>query len=181
MNRRTKALGIIAGAATIGVASAIYTSTRRKYSGIKLKKSIIIDRPASELYAFWRNFENLPQIVDMLESVEVRDDKRSHWTALGPGNSRWEWDAEITTDRQNEMIGWRSIDDSTIETAGYVRFERAPGGRGTLVRVALEYNPPAGRAGAAITSIFGKRPGGHIQDALHRLRQRIETGEMARV
>ena len=180
MKARKRTVGLIAAVVTAGVAGAIYATSRRKYSGIKLKKSIIVDRPASELYAFWRNFENLPPIADMLESVRVSDDKRSHWVALGPAGLRVDWDAEITVDRENEMIGWRSIEGSTVETAGYVRFERAPGGRGTLVRVALEYNPPAGRGGAAISSIFGKRPGAYIEEALRRFKQRTETGEMAR-
>src|SRR5262245_49478551 len=110
---------------------------RRKYSGIKLKKSIIIDRSASDLYSFWRHFANLRRISDVLESVEVLDDIRSRWTISAPGEIPVQWDAEITKDLTDEMIGWRSIEGSPIETAGYVRFDPAPGRRGTLVRVAL--------------------------------------------
>ena len=180
MNRRQKTIGMIAGTAAIGVAGAIYATKRRKYSGIKMKKSIIIDRSPAELYAFWRKLENLPQIVDIVDSIQVRDAKRSHWTVVGPGGIRLGWDAEITTDRENEMIGWRSTDGSTVETAGYVRFERAPGGRGTVVRIALEYSPPAGQVGAAISSIVGKRPGASLDQVLRRFKQRMETGEVAR-
>src|ERR671937_1451967 len=78
----------------------------------------------------------------------------------------WPGDAEITTDRENEMIGWRSLEGSMLETAGYIRFERAPGGGGTLVRVAVEYIPPSGRVGGAIASILGKNPGTHLDQAL---------------
>jgi uncharacterized membrane protein len=180
MKTRKKTLAIIAGTAAIGVASAVYATKTRRYSGIKMKKSIVIDRSPAELYAFWRNLENVLQIVDMIESVQVRDEKRSHWTAAGPAGLRLAWDAEITTDRENEMIGWRSVDGSMLETAGYVRFERAPGGRGTLVRVALEYSPPSGRFGGAIVSILGKNPGTFLDQALHRFRQRMEAGEIAR-
>jgi uncharacterized membrane protein len=180
MKTRKKTLGLIAGTAAIGVAGAMYATKPRKYSGIKIKKSIIIDRSPSELYAFWRNLENLPQIVEGIESIEVRDGKQSHWTMLGPGGLRVAWDAEITADRENEMIGWRSTDGSMLETAGYVRFERAPGARGTIVRVALEYNPPTGHLGAAIASILGKRPETHLDEALRRFKQRMETGEIAR-
>jgi uncharacterized membrane protein len=181
MKTSRKTIGIIAGsAAAIGVAGAVYATRRRRYEGLKMKKSIIIDRPASELYGFWRKFENLPQLVDMLESVRIIDDRRSHWTAVGPGDVRLEWDAEITTDRENEMIGWRSVEGSVIETAGYIRFEPATGGRGTLVRVALEYYPPAGQLGAALASVLGRRPGAHVEEALRRFKQRMETGEVAR-
>jgi uncharacterized membrane protein len=77
------------------------------------------------------------------------------------------------------MIGWRSIEGSPIETAGYVRFEPAPDGRGTLVRVALEYGLPAGRVGALVATLFGKRPGAHVEEMLRRFKQVMETGESA--
>ena len=165
------------GAAVTGTVYAL--KRRRKYSGIKLKKSIIIDRPAADLYSFWRDFENHPRIADILESVELLDDQRSRWTISAPGEIPVQWDAEITKDVPDEMIGWRSIEGSAIETAGYVKFEPAPGGRGTLVRVALEYDLPAGRVGAIVATLFGKRPGAHVEDLLRRFKQLMETGESA--
>jgi uncharacterized membrane protein len=180
MKARTKTLGLIAGTAAIGVAGMMYATNTRKYSGIKIKKSIVINRPPSELYSFWRNLDNLTEIVDIIEHIRVSDDKRSRWTVVGPGGVRLDWTAEITSDRENELIGWRSTEDSLVETAGYVRFERASGGRGTLVRVALEYSPPSGRVGATLASIFGTRPEAHLDQALRRFKQRMETGEIAR-
>jgi uncharacterized membrane protein len=178
MNAKTKNLLMVAAAA--GACGAIYYATRKpKYSGIKFKKSIVIDRPASELYDFWHDFENLPAISDILESVEVLDVTRSRWTVAAPGEIPIHWEADITKDIRNEMIGWRSVEGSMIETAGYVKFEAAPGERGTLVRVALEYNVPAGRVGAAFATLFGKRPGAHVEEMLRRFKQLMETGEVA--
>ena len=178
MRRNVKAALIIAGIG-LAVGGTIYSMKRRKYSGIKLKRSIIIDRPASDLYGFWRHFANLPRIADILESVEVLNDIRSRWTIAAPGEVPVQWDAEITKDLESEMIGWRSIEGSPIETAGYVRFESAPGQRGTLVRVALEYGLPAGRVGAIVATLFGKRPGAHVEEMLRRFKQVMETGESA--
>ena len=167
----------LAGAAAAGTA-LVYALRRPRYSGIKLKKTIMVDRNAAALYTFWRNFENLPRISSILESVEVLDDTRSRWTALAPGEFPIRWDAEITRDIPNEMIGWRSLEGSVIETAGYVRFEPRPG-RGTLVRVALEYDLPVGRVGAAVASLLGKKPGAHVEELLHRFKQLMESGEAA--
>jgi uncharacterized membrane protein len=179
MRSNVKAALIIAGIG-LAVGGTVYSmKRRRKYSGIKLKKSIIIERQPSELYAFWRHFANLPRIADILESVVVLDDVRSRWTIAAPGEIPVQWDAEITRDLQDEMIGWRSIEGSPIETAGYVRFEPAPDGRGTLVRVALEYGLPAGRVGALVATLFGKRPGAHVEEMLRRFKQVMETGESA--
>jgi len=169
---------LIAAAVGAATGSAIYAWSRPKYSGVKLKKSIMIDRSPADLYAFWRNVENLPRLTELLQSVEALDDLRSRWTITAPGEVPVQWVAEITKDIQGEMIGWRSIDGSTVETAGYVRFEPIP--RGTLVRVALEYGPPAGRAGAVLATLFGKRPGAHIEDLLRHFKQLMETGETAR-
>lgn len=178
MNRTTKRILAIGGA-TAAVGGVVYAFKQPKYSGIKLKKSIIINRPAADLYAFWRNFENLARIADILESVQVLDDNRSRWTVSAPGEIPIQWDAEVTKDVKDEMIGWASVDGSAIETAGYVRFEPTAGRRGTLVRVALEYDLPGGKAGAALATLFGKRPGAHVEDLLRRFKQVMETGEFA--
>jgi len=179
MNRKIQFLLAAAGTAVVGI--IVYKQVKRKqYSGIKLKRSVIIDKSAAELYRYWKNFRNLPVLVDALESVDVLDNRRSHWTITTPGGMNVSWDAEITADRENEMIGWRSVEGSTIETAGYIKFLPAPGGRGTLVRVALEYNPPAGRLGAGLSTLFGERPGRIVEEALRRFKQLHEAGEIAR-
>jgi len=90
------------------------------------------------------------------------------------------WEAELTSDRYAEMIGWRSVEGSAVETAGYVKFIPAAGGRGTMVRVALEYYPPAGYLGAGISKLFGKSPKFMVEQALRKFKQLFETGEVAR-
>ena len=166
-------------AAAASGAAVVHSLAKRsgRYSGIKLKRSIEVGRRTSELYAFWRNVENLPKITDVLTSVKDIGEPWSRWTIRGPG-IELSWDSEITVDRENEMIGWRSKEGAGIETAGYVRF--APGRDGTVVRITLEYSLPAGRIGAAVASIFGDRPGAVLEDALRRFKQLMETGEVAR-
>jgi uncharacterized membrane protein len=145
---------------------------------IQIKKSILINRPVEEIYRFWRDFDNLPRVMEHLESVEVTDDKRSRWTAKGPGGKRIRWEAEITEDRPNELIAWRSIEGAAVENSGSVRFEAAPGERGTVVRVELDYQPPAGSVGATIARIMGREPQLQIQEDLRRLKQIMEAGEV---
>jgi uncharacterized membrane protein len=111
--------------------------------------------------------------------VQVMDDRRSHWTLRAPGGVNLEWDAEITIDRPGEMIGWRSFDGADIDNAGYVRFERTPADRGSVVRVALQYNPPAGKLGAAFSTLFGEKPTSQIEEALRKFKQLMEAGEIA--
>jgi uncharacterized membrane protein len=144
----------------------------------QVKKSLIINRPPEEIYGFWRNFQNLPHFMKHLESVRVTGEGRSHWVAKAPAGSTVEWDAEITEDRPNELIAWRSLEGADVDNSGSVRFEPATGGRGTVVRVEIDYNPPAGRIGAAVAKLFGEEPGQQTYDALRCLKQVMETGEV---
>jgi uncharacterized membrane protein len=176
---------LIAGA---GTAAGVYGLMRllgRKHIytlpygyGIKMKRAVTVTATADQLYAFWRRLENLPVLFDNLVSVKVFDGRRSRWTLRVPGGMTLNWDAEITIDRQGEMIGWRSLEGADLDNAGYVRFERATGGRGTVVRVALQYNPPAGKLGVALATVLGEKPASLIQEALRRLKQVVETGEI---
>lgn len=178
MNAKTKKVLLIAGASAGAGVALFFATQKRKYSGIKMKKSIVINKPANELYDFWHDFENLPRITDLLKSVQVLDVTRSRWTINAPGELPISWEADITKDIRNEMIGWRSVEGSPIETAGYVRFEPASRGQGTVVRVALEYSLPAGSVGAAVATLFGKRPGAHVDEMLRRFKQYMETGQV---
>jgi uncharacterized membrane protein len=184
MNRTTQVLiagaGAAAGFYTVRALNGKHIRTLPYGYGIKMKKAVTVNSPPDVLYRFWRNLKNEPRLFDKnMLSVEALDEIRSHWTLSAPGGITLEWDAEITVDRPNEMIGWRTLPGADIDNAGYVRFERATGGRGTVVRVALQYNPPAGKLGAALASLFGERPSGLVEEALRRLKQLMETGEIA--
>ena len=147
---------------------------------VHITRAITINRSPEELFQFWRNFENLPQFMNHLESVEVKTDTRSHWVAKGPARSRVEWDAEIVNEHRNEMIAWQSCEGADLKHAGSVRFTPATGGRGTVVKVELKYDPPGGVLGNTVAKLFGESPEKQIATDLHRLKQFLETGEVAR-
>lgn len=146
--------------------------------GVRIEKTVTIDAPAERIYSFWRNFENLPRFMHNLESVEIHDGLRSRWTAKGPAGSSVRWEAEIINEIPNELIGWRSVEGSTIDNAGSVHFKPATGGRGTEVKVILRYDPPAGVVGAMVSKILGEDPAANVQEDLRRLKMLIETGEI---
>jgi uncharacterized membrane protein len=147
--------------------------------GIKVEKSITINRSPEELYRFWRNFENLPRFMNHLESVRTTEGNRSHWVAKAPAGSTVEWDAEIYNEKEGELIAWRSLEGADVDNAGSVRFEPATGGRGTTVRVTLKYDPPGGAIGALFAKLFGEEPSQQIEEDLRRFKQVMEAGEAA--
>ena len=155
------------------------SDTRRKLGGargIHVEHSVLINRPAAQLYRFWRNFENLPTFMQHLEAVAVRDEGISHWVARGPAGMRVEWDARIINEIENKVIAWQSLNGSTIAIAGAVNFDETE--RGTVVHVHLQYSPPGGKLGAAVAYVFGEDPNLQIQEDLRRFKRLMETGEI---
>lgn len=146
---------------------------------IHVEKTVTINKPAAELYRFWRDFENLPHFMKHLKSVHVVNQQRSHWVENAPLGTSVEWDAEIIDEQENQLIAWASVAGSDIKHSGSVQFQPATGERGTAVKVKLEYEPPAGIIGAAIAKLFGEEPEQQIGDDLYRFKQLMETGEIA--
>jgi uncharacterized membrane protein len=146
--------------------------------GTKVEHSIIINRPALELYSFWRNFENLPNFMNHLESVKRFGGDRSHWVAKAPGGTTVEWDAEVYNDKEGEMIAWRTLEGSQVASAGSVHFEPAGDGA-TNVRVNLKYDPPGGKLGSLVARLFGENPQQQIEADLARFKEIMEGGRGA--
>ncbi len=178
-NDRGKAVFGIASVA--GVTALDYwcaTELSRRDTGpARAEANLIVDRPPAECYRFWRNFENLPRFMSYLESVERTQHGISHWVACGPAGARIEWDAEVIEDQPDRRIAWRSVGNSDVSNTGAVDFERAPGGRGTIVRVQMDYGHSLQKLGP-VAALFGRDPEQMIRKELRRFKQVMETGEV---
>lgn len=145
------------------------------HHGVHIERTLTIDKPVAEVYAFWRRLENLPHFMEHLESVTELTPRRSHWVAAGPNGRRVQWDAEILVDTPNQVISWRSLPGSDVINAGTVRFEPTEEG-GTRLHVKLRYAPPAGRLGAAAARFLRNGPGDELTADLTMFKHLIETG-----
>lgn len=148
-------------------------------TGLTIEKVMTINRPPQDVYKFWRNFENLPKFMQHLEMVQSTGNSTSHWKAKGPGNLTVEWDAEMLEDNPGQRISWRSIKDAKIPNEGNVEFHEAPAGRGTELKVKIQYYPPGGVAGKIAAQVVHGLNAQQIEDDLRRLKQILETGETA--
>jgi uncharacterized membrane protein len=160
------------------------TGEGRMMAGVKdvhIEKWNTVHRPADELYAYWREFENLPRFMNHLESVTTHDDGRSRWVAKAPAGMTVQWVAEITEDVPNERIAWRSLPNVDVANEGSVEFRAAPGDRGTEVHVSISYRPPWGIVGSAFARLFGEEPSQQIEEDLRRFKQLMEAGEIATI
>jgi uncharacterized membrane protein len=154
-------------------------STRRALAGprgVHVESSVVVNRPVNELYGFWRRFENLPGVMRHLESVTPDATGRTTWVAKAPLGTTVQWTAEVINEVPDKVIGWRSVEGSTVVTAGSVNFEPLPDGQ-TEVRVKLQYEPPGGRLGSWIAWAFGEEPSLQIEDDLRRFKEAMETSQ----
>jgi len=155
-------------------ASAAFSDAR----GADVEEVVTVNASPDALYAFWRQLELLPRFMDHVVSVSQFGARRSRWVAKAPAGRTVEWDADIINELTGELIEWHTVEGADVVSAGSVRFRPAPGGRGTEVRVRLQYDPPAGKIGATVAWLLGHDPAATIREDLRRFKQLMETGEV---
>lgn len=143
-------------------------------------RTVTIRRPRAELYAFWRDFQNLAQVMENVERIQPTGaDGRSVWTIKAPAGQTVDVETEIAREVENELIAWRSVEGSDIDTEGRVTFEDAPGERGTRVGLIVAYDAPAGKVGQALAKLLMREPAMQARHDLKRFKMLMETGEIA--
>lgn len=120
---------------------------------IVVEEAITISRPRKEVYAFFLNTGNLPSLQES--------------------------DVEITREQGVEELAWRGFRGAKLSHFGSARLREAPGGRGTIVSVHLEYVPVGGSLGTALARMMGQSPQRLVAESLRRARQLLETGVLA--
>ena len=181
--RMIGAMGYVAQCAVADFAGALRLQRdpeRTMDTGVDFKVAVTVRASREDVYTLWRDFENLPAFMFHLDSVETTGDTRSHWKAKGPAGKSIEWDAEITEDRPDELIAWRSLEGATIENAGTVRFVDAPRDQGTEIHLEMRAAVPGGKMGALVGKVFGEEPQAQAKDDLRRFKQVMETGQVVR-
>jgi uncharacterized membrane protein len=144
----------------------------------QLKAGVTVNKPIEEVYKFWKNPLNYSRFMDQIESVQLTSGGRATWKAKAPAGLSVEWDAEIVTDRPNELISWQSVDGSEVRNLGTVRFRRAAGTRGTEVELEMEFHPPAGVVGEKVVKMLEAIPKTQLKNDLRRFKQLMELGEI---
>jgi uncharacterized membrane protein len=142
-------------------------------------RTVSIERPRAEVYAFWRDFRNLPQFMENIESISVTDDRRSHWVVAAPGDRTVEWTSLITEDEPNHRIAWTSDEGAGVRNSGQIEFRDSTNGRGTIVTATIVYHPPGGSLGKAMAKLFQREPNIQARRDLRRFKQLMETGEVS--
>ena len=160
-----------------GFLGALPSLDRRRV--VDVQKTLYIEAPLDQVYAFWSNYENFPLFMSHVREVEDLGQGRSRWSVSGPGGVPIEWRASLTQQTPNEVIAWRSEPASMLENAGIIRFSSS--GSGTRVDLRFCYLPPAGGAGRAVAELLGSDPRAKLNEDLGRMKALLEatTGSQA--
>lgn len=152
-------------------ASSVSPSERRRI--VDIQKSLHIDAPVEQVYAFWNNYENFPLFMSNIREIKDLGGGRSRWSVRGPGGTPLSWTARLTEQQPNAAIAWRSEPGAMLEHAGVVHFRAED--VGTRVDLRLCYRLPIGRVGQAATELFGADPRTKLNEDLSRLKTLLEA------
>lgn len=141
-------------------------------------KTILISKPKAELYTFWRDYKNLSRFMSNIESVETTG-TISVWKISAPAGQTVTVETELVEDRENELLKWRSTEQSQIQTSGHISFRDAPADRGTYVEAVVTYHPPAGKLGRVVAQLLRREPHIQARHEMKRFKMLMETGEIA--
>jgi uncharacterized membrane protein len=169
---RTLGTGLLVGAVGRSSWSGGLPALDRRRA-VDIQKTLFIQAPLDQVYAFWSNYENFPLFMSHVREVEDLGDGRSHWSVSGPGGVPIEWNAALTQQTPNEVIAWRSEAGSMLENAGIIRFVAS--GTGTRVDLRFCYHPPAGGAGQAVAELLGSDPRAKLNEDLGRMKSLLEA------
>jgi uncharacterized membrane protein len=142
-------------------------------------RAVTIGKPRDEVFAFFRDFNNLARFMENIERVDVVDETHSHWVVKAPADHKVEWDSVLTHEEPGRLLAWATGEDAEVKNHGRVEFRDAPGGRGTEIHATIVYEPPGGALGKVIATLFQKEPGLQAKRDLRRLKMLLETGEIA--
>jgi uncharacterized membrane protein len=143
-----------------------------------IERTVSVNRSREDLYRFWRDFENLPAVLESVLLVRTLDEERSHWEIAGPGGETLGWDARLIADDPGELIAWQSESGADVRNAGWISFDESPVGRGVTVTAFILHDMPGGVVGKALAAAAGAEPGVMARRDMRRFKQFMETGEV---
>jgi uncharacterized membrane protein len=140
--------------------------------------SVLIQCTPEEAYRFWRDFQNLPRFMGHVQSVQLNENGRYRWMLTSGSDNRIDAEVEIVADRENSSIEWRSASNCKVNVDGWVEFQAAPSGRGTIAYATLHYPASTVGFGSRMMRRLERNPTFLATQDLRRFKALMETGEI---
>ena len=142
----------------------------------QIEATVTIQRPVGEVFAYYRDFRNLPSFLGDVMEIEPTGPATSRWTIEGPFGVRVHWTTEVTEERTNELIRYETATASATKTHWEIYF--SPGAEPDETQVREVMKAPGGRLVMDALALIGKFPAQEVSANLHRFKQLMETGRV---
>jgi uncharacterized membrane protein len=143
-----------------------------------IERSITVEKPADELYRYWRDPRELSKILGKFGEVTAVDGNRMHWRMNVPFRRNMEWDTQIVEDHPGQVLRWETVEGASMPNQGMVRFNPAPGDWGTETKLYFRFEPPGGMLVKKAVKRLNVVPRLLAERVLRRFKSLAETGEM---
>lgn len=143
-----------------------------------VEQSITVDGSPEELAEYWRDPEQLSEIVGHFASVRQDETEVQHWHVEGPRGLSASWESRLVEDRPEQLLRWTSVEGSSIPNEWSVWFKPSPAEDVTEVTLRVDFQPPGGPVGGMALERLGLVPKTLVGKALHRFKSLAETGEI---
>ena len=143
--------------------------------GIDVQKSIIIDQPVDDVYAFLSDPENYPRITDRITAMQNLGDGRYQQTIAGPAGMEITVEEKMLCDEEDGFVACRSEPSSPVQYAARAWFTPVGEGR-TRVQIQATCNPPGGALTHSAARLAGLDLESQLSDVLMRAKTYLETG-----
>lgn len=144
-----------------------------------VSRSVTINRPRTEVFAFFLAPDNLARLMPWVRGAEVIDEHTSRWTASGPLIKPLSWTIKQNIIQQDKALQWDTAYQGPWKHRIEASFSDAPQGRGTEVKVVLAVEPYPGSAAYALASAISNFSDRALLNLLRQVKQQLETGEVA--
>ena len=144
----------------------------------EVSRTVTVGKSPEELYEIWRDPERLSRVVGHFAEVTSVAEDRLRWTVEGPLDREVGWETHVVKDEPGELIRWETPSDAMLPNQGSIRFEPAPGDRGTKVTLSMRFDPPGGALGEAALRQLDVVPETIAGEALRRFKSLAETGDI---
>lgn len=140
--------------------------------------SVTIGLSPPEVFAFVRDFTNYPKFMRGLKDVTVMSETVAHF-AFDHEGSVDGCDVEKLSEHANQSVLWKTVGTSSVDHTGAFAIEAAPGRRGTVVTLKMNFEDTRpGKVRGMIRYFLGRDPKSEAYINLRRLKAYLETGEV---
>jgi uncharacterized membrane protein len=178
-DRRATALARALAAAGLAVMAWPFVDASIRMNGhrkrrIDIHSSVEIARALAEVFDFFKDFENLPMVVQNLTSVSDTQDGRSHWVVRSSSGVALEWEAITTKYVPRSVIGFESVPGGPVQVSTTLHFVPLAPDR-TRLDVDITYRALYTDLSEAVFALLSRRPGRRMLSDLERTRAYLES------